>query len=53
MLAVKKPNKPTTTTTTTNIKGVALENKIGQQKSICVDYGSKKLTFLKQVKHKK
>ena len=27
-----------------NIKGVALENNIGQQKSICVDCDSKKLT---------
>ena len=33
-----------------NIKGVALENKIGQQKSICVDCDSKKSTFLKPIK---
>ena len=33
----KKDNK--------NIKGKALENKIGQQKSICVECGSKKSTF--------
>ena len=30
-------------------KGVALTNKIGQQKSICVDCDSKKSTFLKQI----
>ena len=36
-----------------NIKGVPLENKIGQQKSICVDCDSKKSTFLKQGKNKK
>ena len=35
-----------------NIKGVALENKIGQQKSICASFKSKK-TFLKRVKSKK
>ena len=35
-----------------NIKGVALENKIGQQKSICANFKSKK-TFLKRVKNKK
>ena len=35
-----------------NIKGVALENKIGQQKSICANFKSKK-TFLKRVKSKK
>ena len=35
-----------------NIKGVALENKIGQQKSICDNFKSKK-TFLKRVKSKK
>ena len=28
-----------------NIKGVALENKIGQQKSICADCDSKDTTF--------
>ena len=28
-----------------NIKGVTLENKIGQQKSMCVDSGSEKSTF--------
>ena len=33
-----------------NIKGVALENKIGQQKSMCVDCGSRKSTFLKPIK---
>ena len=31
------------------IIGVALENKIGRQKSTCADYDSKKSTFLKQV----
>ena len=36
-----------------NIKGVALENKIGQQKSTCVDCDSKKSTFFKRVKNKK
>ena len=34
-------------------KGVALENKIHQQKSICAGCESKKSTFLKQVKNKK
>ena len=33
-----------------SIKGVALENKIGQQKSICVDCDSGKSTFLKSIK---
>ena len=33
-----------------NIKGVALESEIGQQKSTCVDCGSRKSTFLKPVK---
>ena len=33
-----------------NIKGVRLENKIGQQKSTCVDCGSRKSTFLKPIK---
>ena len=33
-----------------NIKGVALENKIGQQKSTWVDYGSKKSIFRKPIK---
>ena len=32
------------------IKGVALENKIGQQKSTCVKCDSKKSTFLKPIK---
>ena len=32
------------------MKGVALENKIGQQKSTCVDCGSGKSTFLKPIK---
>ena len=36
-----------------NIKGVALENKIWQQKSTCVDCNFKKSTFLKQTKNKK
>ena len=39
-----------------NIKGVALENKIGQEKSTCIDCDSKKLTFLKPrkpIKNKK
>ena len=36
-----------------NIKGVALENKIGQQKSTCIDCDSKKSTFLKRIKTKK
>ena len=36
-----------------NIKGIALENKIGQQKSRCVDCGPKNSTFLKRVKNKK
>ena len=36
-----------------NIKGVALENKVGQQKSTCVDCDFKKATFLKRVKNKK
>ena len=36
-----------------NIKGVALENKICKQKSICVNCGSKKSTFLKPVKPNK
>ena len=30
--------------------GVALENKIGQQKLMCCDCGSKKSTFLKPIK---
>ena len=33
-----------------NIKEVALENKIGQQKSTCVDCSSKESTFLKPIK---
>ena len=33
-----------------NIKGVRLENKIGQPKSTCVDCGSRKSTFLKPIK---
>ena len=33
-----------------NIKGVALESEIGQQKSTCVDCGSRKSTFLKPIK---
>ena len=36
-----------------NIKGVALENKIGQKKSTCGDCDSKKSTFLKRVNNKK
>ena len=36
-----------------NIKGVALENEIGQQKCVCVDCESKTSTFLKRVKKKK
>ena len=36
-----------------NVKGVALENKLAQQKSTCVDCDFKKSTFLKQVKNKK
>ena len=32
-----------------SIKGVTLENKIGQQKSTCVDCDSKKSIFLKKV----
>ena len=36
-----------------NIKGVVSENKIGQQKSMCVACDSKKSTFLKRVKNKK
>ena len=32
------------------IKEVALENKIGQRKSTCVDCGSRKSTFLKSIK---
>ena len=36
-----------------NIKGIALEEKIGQQKSTCVDCNSRKTTFLKAVKPKK
>ena len=35
------------------MKGVALENKIGQQKSVCADCNSKKSTSLKQVKNEK
>ena len=34
-------------------KRSTLENKIGQQKSTCVDCDSKKSTFLKQGKNKK
>ena len=34
-------------------KEVALENKVGQQKSTCIDCGSKKSTFFKRVKNKK
>ena len=45
--------RKTTTTTKKNIKGVALEIKIGQQKSICVDCDFKKSTFLKGIKNKK
>ena len=33
-----------------DIKGVALENQIGQQISTCVDCGSRKSTFLKPIK---
>ena len=33
-----------------NIKGVALESEIGQQKSTCFDCGSRKSTFLKPIK---
>ena len=36
-----------------NIKGVALENKIGQQKSTYIDCDSKKSPFLKRVKNEK
>ena len=36
-----------------HVKGVALENKIGQQKSTCIDCDSKKSTFLKRIKSKK
>ena len=36
-----------------NIEGVALENKIGHQKSTCVVWGSKKSVFLKPMKPKK
>ena len=36
-----------------NIKGVALETKIGQEKSTCIDCDSKKLTFSKPIKRKK
>ena len=36
-----------------NIKGVALENKMGEQKSTCVGCDSKNSTFLKRVKNKK
>ena len=32
-----------------SIKGVTLENKIGQQKSTCIDCDSKKSTFLKKI----
>ena len=35
---------------TENIEGLALENKIGQQKSTCVVCNSKKSTFLKPIK---
>ena len=38
---------------TKNIKGVALENEIEQQKSTCVDYDSKKSTFFNKIKNKK
>ena len=34
------------------MKGLAFENKIGQQKSTCVNCDSKKSTFLKRVKNK-
>ena len=33
-----------------HIKGVALENKIGQQESICAHCDSKKSNFLKPIK---
>ena len=33
-----------------NIEGVALENKMGQQRSTCVVCDSKKSTFLKPIK---
>ena len=36
-----------------NIKGVAVENKIGQQKPTYFDCGFIKLTFLERVKNKK
>ena len=36
-----------------NIKGVALENKIGQEKSTWLVCDSKKSTFLKPIKNKK
>ena len=36
-----------------NIKGVALENKIGQEKSTCVHCDSKKSSFSKRIKNKK
>ena len=35
-----------------NIKGVALENKIGQQKSTCVVSDSRKWTFLTPITNK-
>ena len=35
------------------IKGVEIENKIGQQKSTCVVCDSKKLTFKKPITNKK
>ena len=45
---VKKTTKKQET-----INRLALENKIGQQKSIYADYESKKPTFLQQVKNRK
>ena len=48
-----KREKGVKKTKTKNIKGVALENKVGKQNSTCVDCDSKKSTFLKQVKNKK
>ena len=37
------------TTKNKNIKGKALENEIGQQKSTCVKCGSKKSVFVKKI----
>ena len=53
IVIVKGVEKNKQKTKNKNIKEVALENKIGQQKLTCVDCDSKKSTFSKRIKNKK